>query len=134
MMATAGETRGIELRHQLEGRVRVVEVVVGQLLALVLHGRRHAGAPLAGLVERRALMRVLAVAQLLRQPSAHRAPGRRAFAQRSREPAGDRRIVGRRAREGLGGQRLAQLESGGAAVPLHARRAPCRSRPDRRPP
>ena len=33
---------GIELRHQLEGRVGVVEVVVGQLLALVLHGRRHA--------------------------------------------------------------------------------------------
>ena len=110
---------GIELGHQLEGRVRVVEIVIGQLLALVLHGRRHTGAPFAGLVERRALMRVLAVAQLLRQPSPQRAPGRSMFIKRIREPAADGRVVCRSTREGLGGQHLAQVERGGAAMLLH---------------
>jgi hypothetical protein len=39
---------GVELRHQLEGRVGVVDVVVAQLLALVLGGGGHAGAGAVG--------------------------------------------------------------------------------------
>jgi hypothetical protein len=56
---------GVELRHQLERRVGVVDVVVAQLLALVLGGGGHAGAAGAVEVEGRGLVRVLAVAQRL---------------------------------------------------------------------
>ena len=70
MMATAGEF--VELRHQLEGGVGVGEVVVGELLALVLHGGGHAGRALAADVEGGALVRVLAVAQRLRELAAER--------------------------------------------------------------
>ncbi len=99
---------GVELRDQLEGRVGVVQIVVGELLALVLRGRRDAGPFVARHVERRALMRVLAIAQLLRQSSAEGAPCGRRVLQRLGEPIADRRVVGRRAGVGLGGEALTQ--------------------------
>ena len=49
-----------ELAGQLERRVGVVDVVVGQLFALQLARRSDAGALLAGAVETCLLMRVLA--------------------------------------------------------------------------
>ena len=93
--------RGIEFRDAFEGRVGVVDVVVGELLALDLPRRGDAGALLAGEVEARRLMRILAVAHRLRQLAAERPPGRRRLAERAREPVGNRRVIGRRAREGL---------------------------------
>ena len=72
--------RGIEFGDQLVGRVGVVDVVVGQLLALDLARGRNAGAGLGGQVERRALMRILAVAKRAEarvQNAAEGAPFRR---------------------------------------------------------
>ena len=109
----------IELRHELDRRVGVPEIVVGELLALVLHGCRHSRAPLAGYVEGRPLVRVLAIAQLLGEPAGDRTPARCALAQGLGEPVADRRIVGGRARVGLGRQRLAQRQTRGAAVLGH---------------
>ena len=71
----------IEFGHELIGRVGVVDVVVGQLLALDLPRGRDAGARLGGQVERRVLMRIFAVAQraeALVQHAAEGAPFRRA--------------------------------------------------------
>ena len=79
MIATAAVRAGIELGDELEGRVGVVDVVVGELLALQLRApsRRRSGARRRR-VEGRALMRVLAVAQRLRELAAERAAGGRA--------------------------------------------------------
>ena len=52
----------IEFCDQLIGCVGVVDVIVGQFLALKLFARRHAEAFFAARVERRVLMRVLAIA------------------------------------------------------------------------
>ncbi len=101
MIATAAERLGIEFRDQLIGGVGVVDVVVGELLALDLARRRDAGARLRPDVEGGALMRVLAIAQLARELAAERAPFRRALAGLAREPIGNRRVIGGRAGVGL---------------------------------
>ena len=97
----------IELRHQLDRCIRVTQVVVGQLLALVLHCRCHAGTEISRQIEGRPLMRVLPITQLLAKPAGERAASWGALTQSFGEPAADRRVVGCRARVGLGGQRLA---------------------------
>src|SRR5205814_4305053 len=56
-----------EFSYQLEGGVGVRVVVVGQLLALQLPRGRDPGPLVAGAVERRLLVRVLAVAGFLDQ-------------------------------------------------------------------
>ena len=71
--------RRIELGDAFIGRVGVVDVVVGELLALHLPGRGDAGARLGRAVERGRLMRVLAVAHAARR-ACRRAPGRRGVA------------------------------------------------------
>ena len=116
-----GNRRGIapELGHQLECGLGIVEIVVGQLLALVLHGRRDAQARTAAGIERRPLMRILAVAQLLAAPAAERPPFRHLIADRRREPAADRRVVGSGARERLRREVLAQIGRRRAAVRPH---------------
>ena len=73
MIATAG-VFGIEFRNELERRVRVVDVVVGEFLALQLLRVRDARTAPIGNVERRRLMRVLAVAQSLTKPTAEGTP------------------------------------------------------------
>ena len=96
---------GVELGDELEGGVGVGDVVVAQRLALQLLRRGDPGPPRAVAVERRRLVRVLAVAHGLRQPPGQHPPPRRRLADRRREPPRDRRVIGRGAREG--GQRQA---------------------------
>ena len=82
----------LELAHALERRVGIRDVVVGELLALELPRRRDgcAGRERIG-VERRGLVRILAVAQVLELPKARRKRIReRRIALLATEPAGRR--------------------------------------------
>ena len=65
MMAQAAVRAGIELGDAFIGRVGVVDVVVGELLALHLPRGGDAEARIGRAIERRRLVRVLAVAQRL---------------------------------------------------------------------
>ncbi len=88
-MLDDGDRRGglrIELRHELIGRVSVVEIVVGELLALDLHGGGDAEALLARAVEGRPLMRVLAIAQRLGERACDHRGLRRLLAKSLGEP------------------------------------------------
>jgi hypothetical protein len=62
-----GAIGGGEFRHQFKGRVGVVDVVVGQFLALPLLRGGHAGAVGAVGIEGGLLVRVFAIAQGLGQ-------------------------------------------------------------------
>ena len=106
---------GVELGDALVGRVGVVDVVVGKLLALQLARSGHAEAPVHSRVERRFLVRVLAVSQFFHELAAEGAPGGRALAGLDCEPVRDRRVVGGGARIGLGGEAAAERERGAAA-------------------
>ena len=109
----------IEFRDAFVGSVGVVDVVVGKLLALQLSRGRHAKAFSGRAIERRALMRVLAIAQRLDQFSAEGAIVRRVVVQRVREPVRDRGIVSRGPRIGLRRQFFPQLQRNHAAVARH---------------
>ena len=76
--------RRIEFRDAFEGGVGVVDIVVGELLALRLPRRGDAGPRLAGQIEARRLMRIFAVAHRLGETAAEGAPGRRGFAELDR--------------------------------------------------
>ena len=118
-MLDDGAGRGaarIELGDAFIGRVGVVDVVVGELLALHLPRGGDAEALAGRAIERRALVRVLAIAQRLDQLAAEGAVVGRAVVQRVGEPVGDRRVIGGGARIGLGGELLAQRERGHAGV------------------
>ncbi len=108
--------RRIELGDTFVGRVGIVDVVVGELLALRLPRGRDAEARIGRAIERRRLVRVLAVAQLLDQPAAEGAIVGRDLAEFAGEPIGDRRVIGRRARIGLGGKLPAQRQRGHAVM------------------
>src|SRR6185437_6307535 len=97
---------------------RVVEVVEGELLALELLGRCDAGAALAGHIEGRLLMRVLAIAPRLLERGAERQHRREGLAAPGREPLGDRRIVSRGARIGETREPAAKRQSGRAGAAL----------------
>ena len=131
MMATAGS---VELGDQLEGGIGVVEVVVAELLALQLARRGDARPRLAADVERRLLMRVLAIAQELLELARDDEVLRENLAERAREPVRDRGIIGGGARIGLGGEALAQRERGGAVAARASPPSPHHSRPARSPP
>ena len=113
MIATAADRVRIELADQLEGGVGVVDVVVGELLALQLPRRGDARPLLAGDVEAGLLVRVLAVAHDAVEPAAEGAPGRMLDLKRLGEPAGDRRVIGRGAGKGLGRELLAEFAATG---------------------
>ena len=102
--------RRIELGDAFVSGVGVVDVVVGELLALRLARGGDAEAHHRRAIERRRLVRVLAVAQRLDQPAAEGAIIRCGVIERLREPVADRRIVGRSAGKGLGGELAAQRE------------------------
>ncbi len=91
----------IELGDAFIGRVGVVDVVVGQFLALHLPRGGNAEALAGRAIERRALVRVLAIAQRLNQLAAEGAIVGRAVVQRVGEPVGDRRVIGGGARIGF---------------------------------
>ena len=121
-----------ELGHAFVGGVGVVDVVVGELLALDL-ARRGDARPLAAVgIEGRLLMRVLAVAQGLHALGRDRQPLGEGLALLRGEPGGDRRIVRRRARIGLGGELAAQRQRGRALVRADLVEHRLGSRPDRR--
>ena len=105
----------VEVVRRAAGRVGVDVVVVGHLLAVQLLGARQPGRSVAGAVDRRRLVRVLAVAQhVLALPGAAH-PRREAGAvagvgQHVAHPRRDRHVVRRGVHERLGGQALALLE------------------------
>ena len=103
MIATAGSR---ELGNQLEGGIGIAIVVVGQLLALKLPRGRHPQAPVAGAVEGRRLVRVLAIAQLLRQPPCQNCRVGKRGPFLARHPLGDCGVIGRRQGIGLARQGL----------------------------
>ncbi len=105
-----------KLRDAFVGGVGVVDVVVGELLALYLPCGRDTWTLLGCAIERRALVRILAVAQRLGELAAERPIGGRDVAKLVCEPVRDRRIVGSGASVGLLRQRLAQGKRGGAAI------------------
>ncbi len=111
--------RRIELGDKLIGRVGVVDVVVGKLFALNLHRGRHAEAPLARAVEGGPLMRVLPIAQRLREFARDRARAWRVIVLQVGKPCSDRRIVRCRPRIGTRGERLAQGRRRRAVMRVH---------------
>ena len=82
-----------ELGDQLDRTVGVVDVVVGERLALELARRRHSCPRLAATVETGALVRVLAVAECLAQLATKGAPRRHRLTDCGSHPVRDRRIV-----------------------------------------
>ncbi len=114
-----GTFLGIELGDELVGRVGVVEIVIGQRLALDLHGRADAEMAFARAVESRPLMRVLAVAQHLGKPAGHRLDPRRRLAELAAEPSGDGRIIGSGRGERVARERLAQRGRRRPAIRFH---------------
>ena len=108
----------IELADQFESRVGVVDVVVGELLALQLPRGCNSGTLFAGDVEAGLLVGVLSIAHHAVQPAAECAPCRMLDLEGLREPARNRRIVGGRARECLGREFLAKLQRQAAEIQL----------------
>ena len=86
MIATAALAFGGELGDQLVSRVGIVEIVVGEFLALQLRRGGYAEALLSGAVEGRRLMRVLAIAKRLGEPAGDQARRRVRLALDAREP------------------------------------------------
>ena len=107
-----------ELGDAFVGRVGVVDVVVGELLALDHARGGDARPPAAVGVERRLLVRVLAVAQHLHALGRERQPLGEGLALLLGEPGGDGGVIGRRAGIGLGGEFAAQRQRGRALVGL----------------
>ena len=101
---------GIEFAHALKGGVGVVDIVVGELLALHLACGGDAGALFGREVKTRRLVRVFAIAHLFCQTSADGAIVGRVLAELGGEPVGNRRIIGGGARIGLLRQRAAQAD------------------------
>ena len=118
-MLDQGAGRGapwIELGHAFVGRIRIVDVVVGELLALHLPRGGDARPRFDRAIECGRLVRVLAVAQRLDQPAAECPIVRRRVLERCREPVGDGGVIGGGACVGLGGKLLPQRQRGRAAV------------------
>ena len=109
------DRRAVEFRHAFEGGVGVVQVVVGQLLALHLPRRRDARAVRAIHVEGGAAgAGSRHSAAPWRSTPAQRQARREVLPFLPREPARDRGIIGRRARIGRGRQAPARRQAGAA--------------------
>ncbi len=106
-----GRRPGAELGGELERGVGVVQIVVAELLALDLLGLGDAARGRSDRhIERRLLMRILAVAQRHLQRAGAGPAGRPALALVGEgEPLRDGRIVGGSQRKGLGREPLAEL-------------------------
>ena len=88
------DRRRIILGHQFEGGIRVAIVVVGQLLTLELSRGGDSETGAVGAVKGRRLMRVFAIAQLLRQPAGKDCCLRKINPVLARHPLGDRGVIG----------------------------------------
>ncbi len=78
---------GAQLTNQFIGRVRIIDIVVGERLALQLFRGRDAGAVFAGHIEGGLLVRVFAIAQGFLQLAADRGPVGRGVAELAGVPA-----------------------------------------------
>ena len=106
----------IEFGDAFERRIGIVDVVVGQLLALQLAQGRNAR-PLVGQpIERGLLVRVLAIAQRLDQAAAEGAEVRRLGVELVREPVRDRGVIGRGTCIGFRRKAPAQRKRGCALI------------------
>ena len=106
-----------EFRHQFQRRIGIVVIVVRQFLALHLPRAGDAADMRPGRqIERRLLVRVLAITQFGRQMRGHHA-GRREHMPLigGGEPLTDRRVISRRQRIGLRGKGPALRQRGFAA-------------------
>ena len=112
----AGGLVAHEFRHQFEGGVGVVDVVVGEFLALPLARGRHAFAAGAIGVEGRRLVRVFAIAQGLGQFAREGTIARGGVADFASQPVRHGGIIGGGA--GIGRQRhlLAEGHGGGTVM------------------
>ena len=108
-----------KLGRQLISRIGVVEVVVTELLALELLGRRHPRPGRAADVERRLLMRVFAVTQFFLERGGDDQRLGEILARLAREPLRHRRIIGRGAGKGGAGEASAEIEAGRSVMRGH---------------
>ena len=123
-MLDDGAGRGaarIEFGDAFVSSVGIVDIVVGELLALHLTRGRNPEPRRRRAVEGGRLVRVLAVAQRLDQPPANGAIGGRRIGQVLGEPVRDRRIIGGGARKRLGGEPLTQGKGRRSLVRGHLR-------------
>ncbi len=113
--------RLIEFGDQLECGIGVVQVVVGQLLALKLGGTGNARTVAAIHIEGGRLVRVLAIAQDRRTLAGNADPWRRDLVFLTEEsaigkPAGNRCIIGGGAGIGITGKTTAQVEGDATVI------------------
>ena len=101
--------RGIELRNELECRIGVVDVIVGELLALHLPFGRDPAATLSRRVECGGLMRIFAIAQARSKLAGERAISWRGKPHFRREPIRDHRVIDGGARKCFLREFLAQF-------------------------
>ena len=133
MIATAALAAGSNSADQLVGGVGVVEVVVGELLALHLAGGGDAGPLLAAEIEGAPTDAGSRRSGASSPSRPAKAPvGRERLAQLAREPGRDGGVIGGGAREGLGRQLPAQGEGDGAGILVERGEDRGHSRPDRR--
>ena len=109
-----------EFGHQLECGIGIVQVVVAERLSLDLFGGRDArpGQAFRQAVERRRLMRILAIAERLTPFGGDHQPRREQLAQRAADPARHHAVIGRGVPEGAGRHAGAELCRDGAAAGL----------------
>src|SRR5262245_13418159 len=101
----------IEFRDTFESSIGIVDVVIGELLALQLLGCSHTFARFGALIEGSRLMWILTIAQALDELAAKHRIVRRFVLQLAREPLRDRRVVSRSPGEGLGGEAAARIDT-----------------------
>ncbi len=114
----------IELRHQLERSVGVIDVVVAQFFTLKLLGRRNARTIRPVGVKGRLLVAVFAIAQGLFQLARHRAALGRFQLQHASHPVRYGSIIGGGAGIGLLRQLLAEFRAGPAVMLIHVAQQP----------
>ena len=113
----AGGLRFIaEFRKAIEGCIRVIDVVVGELLALNLCGAGDAFALIGAAVEGGRLVGVFTIPQGLKALAANGKIVRRGVAEFSGKPLGDCSVIGGGSGEGLGCQQAARCFGGVSAM------------------
>ena len=123
---------GREFSDQSEGRIRVVDIVVGQFFALMLYCGRKPCDVRAVSIKRRRLMRVFAVAQPLGQSPGEDPAARCRVLQGIRHPGRNSGVIGPSARVSRRRKTLAE-RIGGAVVGRKSRQGRRHNQRHRRP-